>query len=209
MSQSNPLYLNSPLRVIQNQGKTWEAPHVVQGQPANRWLQGDIVELARVDTPNDGFSRLVKFEYDFRDLNYAVLPYETVKASIFGRLKETDLKFFLVWAHSQIVNPWFVNVGAAPDGLQGFPGVPFPAIDGANAYQWSSQDNRELPVPIPLPAGTTIILIARFYNDIIYDGTPATVRFQQYQNASLAGRIVIEHSGENLFSDQRAKGGPR
>jgi hypothetical protein len=212
MTTANPSYLKNGLRVLEAQGLTFTPPHIVPGQQRPCWLQGDIVELARLSIPRDQSARLVKFEYSFIDLDYAYTLYETSKSTIIGRLQPTDLKFFLVlnYAGQDISNPWVCNVGAAADSLTGFPGVPFTSIPGANAYKFSAGDNRELPFPIPLPSGVTVFLVARFYQNIINDNPPTTIRFAQYQNASLAGRIMIEVSqSDSISTDLRMMMGPR
>lgn len=213
MTQRDPTYQRNGLRVLEAQGQTFTPPHVVQGQPRPVWLQGDIVELARLTIPRDLSARLVKFEYSFIDLDFAYTMYETSKSTIIGRLLPTDIKFFFLLNYcpdNLPAEPWVKNVGASPDSLNGFPGVPFTSIPSANAYKFCAGDNRELPFPIPLPSGITCFLIARFYQDIINNNPPSTVRFAQYQNASLAGRIMIEVSqSDSISTDARMMMGPR
>jgi hypothetical protein len=212
MTTAAQAYQKNGLRVLENQGQTFTPPHIVPGQPKPCWLQGDIIELARLTIPRDLDARLVRFEYSFIDLDYAYTLYETSKSTIIGRLLPTDLKFFFLLNYSGILpaSPWVANVGSAPDSLAGLPGVPFTSIEGVNAYKFSAGDNRELPFPIPLPSGVTCFLVARFYQDIIHNNPPATLRFAQYQNASLAGRIMIEVSqADSPFTTARMMMGPR
>lgn len=201
MTQYQPDYQGNPLRFLESRRRTQAPFGSIQGQP--RWRQGDVIEIGRLFIPPDVSARLVKYEAELRERTGAP---EILKPTFFGEILDTDLQFFFLTFPGQSWLPefWKTNVGTASSTIAGFPGLPMPGIAPFNLYTFSVGDKRELQNAVPIPANTTVFLIARFYQDFVVTADPASNRFQKYEDSLLNGRLVVEVGGsENQFTKQR------